>query len=297
MKPIRLLIELDKAGAEWVVCAYASGDARMIDVVESGKRAHAITGNLITGVSLETIAKEKRLLEHLTDPIEIEARRRAEIPEIYDEARFLPRHMTVDQCGKKSNHGLNYRMKKTRFSQEMEIPEADAQYIIDRYTKHAYTNLLLWWQAIERQLSVDRTIVDCFGRKRRFLGEWGEELFKQATAFIPQSTVAYLVTRGMRLAYHDAVLSERWDLLANVHDSLLFQVLIDDFHRVAVETLRVSEYMSAKCSYGGRDFYIKTDVKIGPSWGSMTEVRLTPDIDLLAKNLERAVAGHTARAA
>ena len=47
MRRMNLLIELDKAGAEWVIVAYISGDGAMIQVVESGKsqigRAHVRT--------------------------------------------------------------------------------------------------------------------------------------------------------------------------------------------------------------------------------------------------------------
>ena len=54
----RVLIELDKAGAEWVVVAYLAGDARMIEICESGRSPHPITGSYITGIPVELIEKK-----------------------------------------------------------------------------------------------------------------------------------------------------------------------------------------------------------------------------------------------
>lgn len=284
----RVLIELDKSGAEWVVVAYCSGDARMIDICERGVSPHPITGNLITGAPVELIMKENKLLEHLTDPIEIERLRRAELPELFDTGKvfFLPRTMSIRQCGKKSNHGLNYIEGPNRFALENEIDASEAKKVIHYYTRIAYPNIPIWWEAVKRQLRENRTLENCFGRRRRFLDQWGHELFKQGVAFIPQSTVADMVIDGMTKSYNDSELSKTWDLEANVYDSLLFQVEFEDWKRLAAQCVKVGlEYMNAECSYSGRSFRIGTEMKIGPSWGRMAEVKLHRDIDKLAREL------------
>jgi len=61
-------MEFDKAGAEWIVVAYLTGDARMIDVVESGKSPHIVTGHYMTGLPEDIIEKEAKLVGHHTDP-------------------------------------------------------------------------------------------------------------------------------------------------------------------------------------------------------------------------------------
>lgn len=289
----RLLIEFDKAGAEWVVVAYLSGDGRMIDICERGVSPHPITGNLITGAPIELILRDEELTGKLNDPVEIERVRRHSLPELYDESVvfFLPRSMSIRQCGKKANHGLNYMEGKGTFALTNEIDESDAAKIIHYYTRVAYPSIPLWWESIKRQLKEDRTLVNCFDRRRTFYDQWGNDLFKQAVAFIPQSTVADMVLKGMRQSYEDPKINCNWDLGTNVYDSLLFQVLFNDrdWKTLASQCIKVGlDYMNAKCEYGGREFSIGTEMKIGLSWGKMVEVKLSQDVNRVANDLRKA---------
>lgn len=299
----RIMVEFDKAGAEWVVVAYCSGDARMIDICKRGVSPHPITGNFITGVPIEIIEREakKEYVGMLNDPIEIERIRREKLPELFSGNYFLPRNMSIRQCGKKANHGLNYMETWSMFAMINELDASDAKKIVHDYSHVAYPGITVWWESVKRQLKIDRTLTNCFGDRRRFMEQWGNDLFKQAVAYIPQSTVAELVAMGMRLTYNDNSLATSWDLLANVYDSLTFQVVFSDWKRLAEQCVRVGlDYMNKKCSYGGRDFSINTDMKIGSSWGAMKEVKLTRDIDKLSKDLRIAWgnrSGKTAAAA
>lgn len=290
MTPTRLLMEFDLAGAEWVVVAYASGDGRMIDVVETGKDPHATTATLITGAPLELILRESKLVGHTTDAVEIEEIRREQIPEVFNTqlVDFLPRSMSMRQCGKKTNHGCNYIMGPVQFADFSELDGNEAKRVIDTYTKKAYPGLPLWWDGIENQLKCNRTVMNCFHRKRRFLAPWSMDVVKAAVAFIPQSTVTDVVTWGMRKIYADTDLMERVDLLANVHDSLLQQMHITNWKQAALDCLAIRDYMSRPCVYNGREFVIGIDMKLGFSWGHMSEVRLTNDVHKLASDLKGA---------
>lgn len=283
----RMLLEFDKAGAEWFIVAFMAGDERMIDVFNSGKSPHLVTGCLITGASEELVLREHKLLGTMTDPTEIEKIRRSELPEIYEaELLFLPRIFSIRQCAKKSNHGLNYYMQKRRFSEETEMEERDCGRIIDLYTHHAYPGIPLWWESVKRDLrNNNRTLYNCFGRKRRFLEQWGDELFKQAYAHLPQSTNVDAVNRAMVLSYRDDWLMATLDLLAQTHDSITFQGLTNDWKRLAQACVKVDDYMSPEMEYSGRKFRLQTELKIGRSWGSQKVVSLTRDIDKLAKDL------------
>ena len=44
-----ILLELDLAGADWVIVAYESQDENMLTIVEEGLDPHASTGSLISG--------------------------------------------------------------------------------------------------------------------------------------------------------------------------------------------------------------------------------------------------------
>lgn len=293
--PGYVFIEIDKAKAEWVATAYASGDARMIQAVESGEDVHVHTASLMFGVSKETIKKEAKLIGHLTDPDLILQHRKELVPEIFDEANFLPRSMTCRQAGKKSNHGLNYIMGYKRFALENEMPEKESKQMVQLY-RETYCNLPLWWESVERQMGRNRTVENCFGRRVRLMGEFDHQLKKDAVAFIPQSTVADLINRGMIQIYEDT--SPKMypiSLGAQVHDSILFQYPIQNWNEIASAIAKCHEYLNPTMKYGGREFHIDSDVKIGLNWGSfhkdnnpqgMVEVELTTNVGELAEKLE-----------
>lgn len=83
-----VFVEFDLAGAEWVVTAYLSRDPNMIDVVESGKSPHVVTGALIMGGSEKLVLRDHELIGALTDADSIEHLRLKSLPE-YEEDNGL----------------------------------------------------------------------------------------------------------------------------------------------------------------------------------------------------------------
>lgn len=288
-----MLIDFDKAGAEWVVVAYICQDENMLEIVRSGESPHVATGHLITGAPKELILLENKIVDKASDPDEI-ARLRNGTPGLLPllALPFLPRSMSIRQAGKKSNHGLNYGMKYRRFALENEIPEAEAADMVELYTKAAYPRIPSgFWEPTVAQLRKDRTLRNCFGRKVRLLGEWGVELFDKAYSFVPQSTVGDIVNRAIRAAYEDEAPSVRKaDLLVQTHDSATYQYPLD-FGDMADFIIRFSSeehLMNPTLEYSGTKFRIGTDVKVGLNRGHMKEVKLSGGASELADRLEEA---------
>jgi DNA polymerase I-like protein with 3'-5' exonuclease and polymerase domains/uracil-DNA glycosylase len=275
-----MLIEFDLAGAEWVVVAYLTGDQNMINVVESGKSPHVVTGALISGAPEELVALEHKIVDSATDPEVIEELRK-QIPQLLEGEFFLPRSMSIRQAGKKSNHGLNYDMKYRRFALENEMDEADAEKIVTLYRIAAYPGLVKWHEKeVEDLRKNDRCLWNCFGRKVRLLSEWGQELFNAVYSFKPQSTVGDITEQGMVEAYglNDPDFQPA-QLLAQVHDSLVFQYPVDDFEGMAWFIHRMlNDVLKPEISYTGADgvvrkFKINVDCKIGISWGKKMDFK------------------------
>jgi hypothetical protein len=273
-----LLIEFDLAGAEWVVVAYLSGDKNMIGVVESGKSPHVATASFISSVSEELILADHKLLGNNTNAIDILALRLEHLPELIDlqEAKvvFLPRSMSLRQMGKKSNHGLNYNMKFRRAALEWEIQESEAQPIVAYYSDVAYPGLKDYWRGTVEKLRKDRTLTNCFGRKVRLMGEWGNDLFDQAYSFVPQSTVVDICLEAMCLAFEDPDIENvQWHLGAQVHDSLMIQMPTYDWNVVEHVCKKIIQYMSPVLEYNGYKFVLGVDMKIGLNWGDMRSIQ------------------------
>jgi hypothetical protein len=301
------LIELDKKQGEWVVVAYAGGDAQMINVVEQRKDAHAITGSLISGLTdIGLIQEEAKLLGHETNPDILKEVRTQRLPALLEHEAsggYLPRHMTIRQMGKKSNHGGNYGIGYRRCALEWEIPEYEAKRILPLYHK-AYPGVQSGFQdGIIQQLSRDRTVVNCFGRKRQFLNrvDWknrSSKVFEQAFGFLPQSTIADLMLEAMKKIYDDVEgAMHKLEMLMQVHDSLLLQypimsttadgIDVYDFRGMAEAILQCCGYLNPTMTYSQRSFQIETELKVGTCWGEMVEVEIGTSVRRLAERLSR----------
>jgi len=241
-----IFVEIDKAFAEWVVTAYVSGDARMIEVCEKGEDPHLITAHHMTHLPMDILIKEDKLIGQQSDADTIREIREKHLPEMFINSFFTPRTMSSRQAGKKSNHGCNYKEGYKTFALKNEMPEADAKPIVEAYSQEIYTGLPIWWTSIETKLAKDhRTLTNCFGRKRRFLLPWGQELFRAAIASIPQGTVADLLNRGIIKTFGDQEgYMNPIDLLAQVHDSMLFQYPTNDWVNLAKAKRTIVDYLN-----------------------------------------------------
>lgn len=178
--------------------------------------------------------------------------------------------MSGRQCGKKSNHGLNYDEGFAKFALINELEQSEAKRIVEMY-HHIYPGIRILYEAIKRQLRQERALTNCFGRKVRFMDAWGPDLWKAAYSMLPQSTVVDSLNQGMVKIYQDDNLCSsagaNIDLLAQIHDSILIQVPVSCF--VAFEWIqnKIYNYVSPELTYNGRTFKIATDIKLGLNWG------------------------------
>ena len=287
-----IIIELDKSGSEWIIVAHLSGDQNMLDVVSSGISPHVRTAELISGVSADLILRDDKAVGQNTNPDIVEEIRRDEVPELFTNADWwLPRSSSIRQAAKKCNHGLNYDMRYRRFALELEIQEIEARELVNRYHGDAYPGIRLWHQTIQMQLRKDRTLTNCFNRKRKFLGAWGPDLFDAAYSFIPQGTTYDLVRLGIKGTYwNETKLFKPVQLLTEVHDSLVFQYPEDRPWDLAQVVGKIGlEYMSPTCQYNSRRFVIPTTMKMGFDLGNMVEVDLLPNARKTEKSIKQAI--------
>ena len=271
-----VLVEVDKRQAEWVVVAYASGDVNMIQAVENGLDVHIHTAHLMFGLPPELVEYEAKIVSHETNPERVKVARLEDevLRKIY--AETWPRNMSLRQCGKKSNHGLNYDEGYVNFSFLNEMEQREGKRIVTLYHE-IYPGIRKWYEVIKRQLQGDRTLTNCFGRKVYFMGEWGNDLWKSAYAMNPQSTVVDSLNQGMVKIYHDKEITKHWnvDILAQVHDSILLQVpiaLAENGLEFEAFRHKVYDYVSPECTYNDRSFKIATDMKVGQNWGAYHKV-------------------------
>jgi DNA polymerase I-like protein with 3'-5' exonuclease and polymerase domains len=184
-------------------------------------------------------------------------------------------------------------MSYVRAALEWEIPEYEAKRILPLYHQ-AYPGIERGFQdGIIRQLSNNRVVTNCFGRKRQFLNriDWKKRnspVFYDAFGFLPQSTIADLMLEGMIKIYEDVEPPmDLLEFLMQNHDSILLQYPIaasnpDD---MAKAILKCCDYLNPVMKYSGREFQIENELKIGNCWGNLEEVTLGTSTRGLVKRL------------
>jgi DNA polymerase I-like protein with 3'-5' exonuclease and polymerase domains len=232
--------QLDLSQAENRVVAYIAPDPLMIEAFESGIDVHRLTASLIFNKRIEEISDEPGSTSIGGG--------------IYSERSW----------GKKANHGLNYDLGYKTFAFYYEIPESDSRYIVERYHQ-AYPGVRRYHAWVRQALSTSRTLEDCLGKRRIFLDRWGDQLFKEAYSYIPQSTVAGKLNRDGMLALwngrHDTY--ECVDLLNQVHDSVWIQIPLSVPFRVHVEILsKLKGSLESPINWKLTSFSIPADVEV-----------------------------------
>lgn len=270
--PGYFFVEIDKRQAEWVIVAYLTGDANMLRVVQNGLDPHVYTAKLIFGLDEETIKKDAKLVGHESDRNTILRLRQEVFPD--ELIAKMPTMMSCRQVGKHANHGLNYDEGYITFALTWELEQSFSKWLVEKYHT-VYPGIRLWYKAVQNQLARDRTLINCFGRRLRFLDQWGNDLFKAAYSALPQSTQVDGLNIGLCSIYEDPFICDRGysngDLLAQVHDSILLQfpaAILRERRYFSEVMASVYDLVSPEMEYHGRKFKISTDMKVGLNWGA-----------------------------
>lgn len=251
------LCELDLNRGESWIYSHLSEDPEMMQIHRQGRDFHAATAAALSREFADEPWSEEKI-----------KRLKNETEEAY-RLRYL---------GKRCNHAFAYRMGPYR-AMEVVNQEADDTGITVRVkdTKlmrkiwlGLYMRIPTWWNEIEQQLDEDRTIITPFGRERTFYGHWGDSMFKDATAHVPQSSSVDYLNWGMLGVYHNIVVPGKWgtELLHQNHDSILIQY--KEGYRDQVIPAVISE-LTNTVPINGYDVTIPIEAEYGRNWGELTE--------------------------
>lgn len=239
--PDTLVFNVDLSQAENRTLAYIAPEPTMIRAFEQRIDMHKQTAGLIFGKTIDEISDEP-------------------------ESCAIGNGMFSERFwGKKANHSLNYDMGYKSFAFTCEIPEGEAKFIVERFHT-AYPGVRAYHAWVRDKLSKGRMLENPFGRHRLFLDRWGDDLFKEGYAWIPQSTVGDKMNiHGINYAYYNQHIFRCVDILNQVHDSMVFQINIKrySFEVVAECLLRLEESLEQLIQWRGTSFSIPIDVEMG----------------------------------
>lgn len=197
---------------------------------------------------------------------------------------------TARYIGKQYNHASAYRMKPPRAAQQINknsdkppfvtVTVAESKLFSERW--HSRYNVKGWWAEIEQKLNETRSLTTVYGRKRVFYGAWGDELFREATAHEPQSTVAdhfngaiqpEVNVFGGLLAIYRFLVKPYKDrkIIQQGHDSFIGEVPKQDGEEFCQDSMRL---LKRPLIIKNQEFIIPVDGEIGERWGEMEARKL-----------------------
>jgi|SRR5262245_21507424 len=175
--------------------------------------------------------------------------------------------------GKKTRHAGNYNMGKHRFMVEVtndakkfgidiKISEWKAGQTLDKFHRASPKIRGVFHRDIRAAIDDSRVLINPFGRFRMFFERSGEDLYKEAFAFIPQSCVRdHLAQAWLRISQEIEL-----DVVIEAHDSLTFQCREDEINDICKVVKREFEKPIdfSQCSLK-RDIQlvIPADIEIG----------------------------------
>lgn len=173
------------------------------------------------------------------------------------------------QLAKTLVHAANYGIGERRFSQHIGSSEARARELLNQY--HAmYPGIKRWHLQVKDLLNRSRILTTPMGRRRMFFGRWGEDLLREAYAYVPQSTVGDLLNLGIIRAWPN--LPPEWYFVLQNHDAVLMQVPVETPEMHIYKFIK--HYFEIPLTIEGVTFKIPVDIKVGDSWANMKKMEV-----------------------
>jgi uracil-DNA glycosylase family 4 len=260
--PGYVFLEPDLSGAEARVVALLANDLRLLKAFKYGIDVHRFTASQISGST-------PKALDLFWDADEETSKSLAK-----DISRCL-KEMIADearQMGKKFRHACHYAMGKGEASIQAGIPEWRASQIIEAVHKTNPNIRGVFHKEIQDVLrNNDRKLKSPNGRERLFLNKWGDDLFKEAYAQIPQSVVSDQ-TKKAAMAVEKRI--PEIQILMECHDSFLAQIPINMVDKVipVIREEMESPIDFKDCSLPRGILQIPCEIKMGENWEEMRKI-------------------------
>jgi len=262
------------------IVAYTGGVLAQIDAFEQGIDLHTLTASIIFRKPYDQISK-------------------VDGSSTLGDGRQSERYW-----GKKLNHGTNYDESYKKVALINELPEAEAKQLMEEVHR-GYPQIRNGYHTmIQDMLKSSRTVTNLFGRTRLFLGPIYEsypntpryactETFRQAYAHFAQSTCADKVNeQGIEYIYYNQNLFKPIELLAQIHDSIVFQIpLTIKWTEQAKMLLLIKQSLETPLIWHEREIPTPVDLAIGLNMNKeiMEELKskdIPNNIEKLAENLQ-----------
>ena len=179
--------------------------------------------------------------------------------------------------GKTIRHATNYSAGPGVVASRLGCTITQAKSLLESY--HSGTpQLRMWHKKVQDMLRKGRVLTNLVGRKHKFLKEWGDDLFRSAYSFIPQSTVGDLLNLALVRLYESY--GDQTDISLQLHDAIYCWTTPELVNWTA--TVMKQSMLIPLTSTHGTAYYIDVDFKVGQTWGELKDYtpEFTQEFDL-----------------
>ena len=229
------LIQADYIGAEAHVVSHLIQDHKVIKAFDDGTDIHKLTASIMFNVPYDEVTPELRTI------------------------------------GKTIRHATNYSAGPAVLQSKLKVTLKVAKEYLTRF-QNATPQLALWHEKLRAKLSEDRILVTPLGRKRIFMDRWGDQLFRSAYAFVPQSTIGDLLNISMTDFYEKNKTEKGFGLWMQLHDAIY--VWYDQNLDPVPIAQKMLESMHRPIKLPHIDLYIGVDFKEGENWKEMEGLKI-----------------------
>lgn len=270
--PGYILLNRDQAGAEALIVAYLCRKGRYRSLFENNINPHVFTGlHIFSHVWLEIHDAAKEALE--LEPAQLKALSGwNELSALIKSSDNWLANKRYYFMSKKTGHGHNYDMRGNTFIMSM-LEDSGASVVLSKKQgddllnarSSLFPEIKSWHTETQTTLHKTKMLHNLFGHPRIFTGIIDEHTYKEAYAFVPQSTVGQIT--NMAITKLQSFIEENnlcWNILANTHDGMLYEVPEEeaDFADQKGEEFMNIELVSPK----GEKFRMKSESKRGYNW-------------------------------
>ena len=239
------LLQADYAQAEAVVVAHCIGD------------------ELLKKLFRDSFGLSRTEKKNKYDVHRITAAQNFSVPveDVTDEMRTV---------GKRLRHATNYSAGPGVLAKDIGCTMKEAKILLEQF-HNICPQLRIWHKEIQNHLYNTRTLCNLLGRTHRFLGQWGDDLFRSAYSYIPQSTVGDLLNIALVRIYN--TLSDITTVALQLHDAVYVFVKKEDVDK-AIVGMRELMIMPLKINEHSEEFFIDVDFSCGEYWGELEELEI-----------------------
>lgn len=272
----KVFVQADQSGAEALVVSYLCTHGNFRRLFEYGVKSHVY-------VALRLFANvwAEKLAEPIEPYVEADVANLVKMPNwpklqaliaSSDGWAAAERYYFM---AKMVCHASNYGMKAPTFRVNVlqksrgavNLSHKQATYFLETYHK-LFPEIRTWHKDTIDRLRKDRCLRNLFGYPRMFTQPIEQSMYKEAYAFVPQSTVGTITNIAFTALYNNPrIRTLGADVIQNNHDSVLLQCAPEDAEEVsalACDALNVE-----MTSPFGEKFRMRSSAEVGKSWGDM----------------------------